>query len=89
MDNEKNLFRHLSKALTGGNAQTWDEIIHAAEQRDPAMSPTYDQIWSENIELRRLLDQIIRSYDSRTSIPFVVVDNARAAIALVKGESNG
>lgn len=30
MQNEGDLFRRLSDALTGGNASTWDEVIHAA-----------------------------------------------------------
>lgn len=32
-DNEQILFRQLSDALTGGNASTWDEVLHAATVR--------------------------------------------------------
>jgi hypothetical protein len=36
-ENERLAFEHLSKALAGGNASTWDEVFHAAEQSGEAL----------------------------------------------------
>ena len=36
-ENEGTMLRKLSDALSGGNAGTWDEIVHAAEQAEAAL----------------------------------------------------
>jgi len=37
--NERQIFERLSRALTGGNAATWDEVLDAAERLAPATAP--------------------------------------------------
>lgn len=54
-ESERLLFERLSKALTGGNAATWDEVVHAAEHVHDAVNKAGEGAAgasSEDVELR-------------------------------------
>ncbi len=70
-ENEGEMIRKLSDALTGGNAGTWDEICHAIQQLRSQLADRhklcvdYEMKWKAEREKSRILGNMIDGVDNK------------------------
>lgn len=65
--NEGHAIRRLSDALTGGNAGTWDEIFHAAEQHNAALKEgQQQQLYNTGLLHREQLEKRLQAQQQDT-----------------------
>ena len=56
--NERLLFERLSMALTGGNAATWDEVLHAVEHAEADLAQRTQERDEVKADLARLMQEL-------------------------------